>query len=290
MKSIFSRGASLQPRFLLTLMIAIVAIIADSRLLVKIRTDTVVSPFFLLAKNSRQMLDNVLQTLANRTQMKLENRALRHELLFKNSELLLLGQYQQENAWLNELLRFALAQEHKMITKVITASTDPYSNQLVIDKGIDNGIYISQPVINNKGVVGQVIYVSKFTSRVLLICDASHALPIQVLRNGIRVIITGHGCAEELKIEYLPYNIDIRVGDMLVTSGLDGYFLEGYPVAVVSSVKIDPQRAYTVIHARPTANLQRLNYLLLLWDIDHSSKVPYYPYKGHRIVVHNSLI
>ena len=73
------------------------------------------------------------------------------------------------------------------------------------------------------------------------------------------------GCADDLQLEHLPNNTDIRVGDVLVTSGLGGRFPEGYPVAVVSSVKVDNQRAYTVIQARPTAGLQRLRYLLLLW-------------------------
>ncbi|MCX2959365.1 MAG: rod shape-determining protein MreC, partial [Serratia symbiotica] len=84
---------------------------------------------------------------------------------------------------------------------------------------------------------------------VLLICDVAHALPIQVLRNDIRVIAAGSGCADDLQLEHLPSSADVRVGDVLVTSGLGGRFPEGYPVAVVSSVKVDNQRAYTVIQA-----------------------------------------
>lgn len=269
MKPIFSRGPSLQLRLFLAVMVAVAVIITDSRLgtFVKIRTymDTAVSPFYFLANGPRQMLDNVSQTLATRAQLALENRTLRQELLLKNSEQLLLGQYKQENARLRELLWSPLRQdEQKMVTQVISTSTDPYSYQVVIDKGLNNGVYVGQPIISDKGVVGQVIATSKLTSRVLLICDASHALPIQVLRNDIRVIVAGHGCTEDLQLEHLPGNTDIRVGDVLVTSGLGGRFPEGYPVAVVSSVKVDPQCAYAVIQARPTAGLQRLRYLLLL--------------------------
>lgn len=140
MKPIFSRGPSLQLRLFLAVMVAIAAIIADSRLgtFVKIRTymDTAVSPFYFLANGPRQMLDNVSQTLATRAQLALENRALRQELLLKNSELLLLGQYKQENARLRELLGSPLRQdEQKMVTQVISTSTDPYSDQVVIDNG-----------------------------------------------------------------------------------------------------------------------------------------------------------
>ncbi len=170
-----------------------------------------------------------------------------------------------------------------MVTQVISTGSDPYSDQVVIDKGSDNGVYEGQPVISDKGVVGQVVAVAKVTSRVLLICDASHALPIQVLRNDIRVIAAGSGCADDLQLEHLPNNTDIRVGDVLVTSGLGGRFPEGYPVAVVSSVKVDNQRAYTVIQARPTAGLQRLRYLLLLWGADRNGDMPLPPDEVHRV-------
>ena len=288
MKPIFSRGPSLQLRLFLAVIVAIGLIVADSRLgtFVKIRNymATAVSPFYFLANGPRKVLDSVSETLATRQQLELENRALRQELLLKNSDILLLGQFKQENARLRELLGSPLRQdEHKMVTQVISTGSDPYSDQVVIDKGSDNGVYEGQPVISDKGVVGQVVAVAKVTSRVLLICDASHALPIQVLRNDIRVIAAGSGCADDLQLEHLPNNTDIRVGDVLVTSGLGGRFPEGYPVAVVSSVKVDNQRAYTVIQARPTAGLQRLRYLLLLWGADRNGDMPLPPDEVHRV-------
>lgn len=288
MKPIFSRGPSLQLRLFLAVIVAIALIVADSRLgtFVKIRNymDTAVSPFYFLANGPRKVLDSVSETLATRQQLELENRALRQELLLKNSDILLLGQFKQENARLRELLGSPLRQdEHKMVTQVISTGSDPYSDQVVIDKGSDNGVYEGQPVISDKGVVGQVVAVAKMTSRVLLICDASHALPIQVLRNDIRVIAAGSGCTDDLQLEHLPGNTDIRVGDVLVTSGLGGRFPEGYPVGVVSSVKVDNQRAYTVIQARPTAGLQRLRYLLLLWGADRNGTMPLPPEEVHRV-------
>lgn len=278
----------MQLRLFLAVITAISVIIADSRLgtFTKIRTymDTAVSPFYFLANGPREMLDNVSASLATREQLGIENTALRQELLMKNSDLLLLGQLKQENARLRELLGSPLRQdEQKMVTQVISAGTDPYSDQVVIDKGLVNGVYEGQPVISDKGVVGQVVAVGQLTSRVLLICDVSHALPIQVLRNDIRVIAAGNGCTDDLQLEHLPNNTDIRVGDVLVTSGLGGRFPEGYPVAVVSSVKVDTQRAYTIIQARPTAGLQRLRYLLLLWGVDRNSSAALPPGEVHRV-------
>ncbi|ADP11136.1 rod shape-determining protein MreC [Erwinia sp. Ejp617] len=288
MKPMFSRRSSLQLRLFLAIIVAIGVMIADSRMgaFSQIRTymDTAVSPFYFLANGPRQILDHVSETLASRQQLELENNALQRELMLKNSELLLMGQFRQENARLRELLGSPLRQdEHKMVTQVISTGTDPYTDQVVIDKGSVNGVYEGQPVISDKGVVGQVVGVGKVTSRVLLICDASHALPIQVLRNDIRVIAAGNGCTEELQLEHLPGNTDIRAGDVLVTSGLGGRFPEGYPVAVVSSVKVDTQRAYTVIQARPTAGLQRLRYLLLLWGADRNGTMPMAPNEVHRV-------
>ncbi len=288
MKPIFSRGPSLQLRLFFAVFAAITLVIADSRLgaFIKIRAymDTAVSPFYFLANGPRKVLDNVSETLATRGQLELENRALRQELLLKNTTLQLLGQFRQENNRLRELLGSPLRRdEQKMVTQVMSSGTDPYSDQVVIDKGTNNGVYEGQPVISDRGVVGQVVAVSKLTSRVLLICDASHALPIQVLRNDIRVIAAGNGCTDDLLLEHLPGNTDIRVGDVLVTSGLGGRFPEGYPVAVVSSVKVDSQRAYTVIQARPTADLQRLRYLLLLWGADSHSDVPLPPDEVRRV-------
>lgn len=288
MKPIFSRGPSLQIRLILAVLVALGVIIADSRLgtFSQIRTymDTAVSPFYFVSNGPRELLDSVSQTLATRDQLELENRALRQELLLKNSDLLMLGQYKQENARLRELLGSPLRQdEQKMVTQVISTVNDPYSDQVVIDKGSVNGVYEGQPVISDKGVVGQVVAVAKLTSRVLLICDATHALPIQVLRNDIRVIAAGNGCTDDLQLEHLPANTDIRVGDVLVTSGLGGRFPEGYPVGVVSSVKLDTQRAYTVIQARPTAGLQRLRYLLLLWGADRNGANPMTPEEVHRV-------
>lgn len=267
----FSRGPSLQLRLILAVIAAVAIIIADSRMgsFREIRSylDTSVSPFYFLADGPRRLLDGAAETMASRQTLEQQNAALRRELMLKNSQLLLLGQYQQENIRLRELLGSPLRPgERKMITQVISAGSDPYSDQVIIDRGSDSGVYEGQPVISDKGVVGQVVSVGKFSSRVMLICDASHALPVQVLRNDVRAIASGTGCADTLQLENTGGSQDIRVGDMLVSSGLGGRFPEGYPVAVVSSVKVDTRRAATIIQARPTAALQRLRYLLLLWN------------------------
>ncbi|OBU11040.1 rod shape-determining protein MreC [Morganella psychrotolerans] len=287
MKPIFSRGPSLQIRIIIAVIFAIGFIVVDNRVdaFTKVRNylDTAVSPFYFLANGPRQLLDGISDNFATRQQLEFENRALQQELLVKNSQNQLLEQFKQENARLRELLGSPLRQdEHMMVTQVMSGANTPYRDQVVIDKGSRDGVYNGQPVISDKGVVGQVIAVSQLTSRVLLICDTTHALPIQVLRNDIRVIASGTGCSDDLQLEPLPNNIDIRVGDVLVTSGLGGRFPEGYPVGIVSAVKVDNQRAYTIISAKPTADLQRLRYLLLLWGGDGNPRDPSGPSEVYR--------
>lgn len=152
-----------------------------------------------------------------------------------------------------------------MVTQVMAGANTPYRDQVVIDKGSRDGVYDGQPVISDKGVVGQVISVGKVSSRVLLISDATHAIPVQVLRNDIRVIASGTGRRDELQLEHIPSSTDIRPGDMLVTSGLGGRFPEGYPVGIIKSFDVDSQNAFAVVSVTPTAQLERLRYLLLLW-------------------------
>ena len=139
MKPIFSRGPSLQIRLILAVLVALGVIIADSRLVRSVkseRMDTAVSPFYFISNGPRELLDGVSQTLASRDQLELENRALRQELLLKNSELLMLGQYKQGERASAQLLGSPLRQdEQKMVTQVISTVNDPYSDQVVIDKG-----------------------------------------------------------------------------------------------------------------------------------------------------------
>ncbi|MGL5990939.1 MAG: rod shape-determining protein MreC [Plesiomonas sp.] len=270
MKPIFGRGPSLQLRLFLAVIASISLLIMDSRVItfssVRSSLDTLVSPLHYLANSPRQLLDTLSERLETKERLILENRALHQELQRKNSDLLILSQFKHENKRLRELLGSPLrSDERKMVTQVLTADTDPYSHQVVIDKGSDQGVYIGQPVISDKGVVGQVISVGKISSRVLLISDATHAIPVQVLRNDIRVIASGTGRRDELQLEHIPSSTDIRAGDMLVTSGLGGRFPEGYPVGIIKSFEVDSQNAFAVVIATPTAQLERLRYLLLLW-------------------------
>ena len=135
-------------------------------------------------------------------------------------------------------------------------------------------MYVVQPVINEKVMVGQVSFVAAHNARVLLLTDAKNAIPVQVIRNDNRVISSGNGEMDEIQLEHIPTSTDIQVGDLLVTSGLGGIYPEGYPVANVTIVDHDTRQEFASIKAEPVVEFDRLRYLLLIWpNEDRQHKV-----------------
>ncbi|MGH7461879.1 MAG: rod shape-determining protein MreC, partial [Longimicrobiales bacterium] len=136
---------------------------------------------------------------------------------------------------------------------------------VVINKGQREGAYDGQPVVDAGGVVGQLVHVGPFSSTVLLISDPSHALPVQVNRNGLRAVAVGSGQDNALLLEYLPTNSDIREGDLIVSSGLGRRFPSGYPVGNISAIKLEPGEPFAKVTVTPSARLGRSREVLLLW-------------------------
>ena len=136
---------------------------------------------------------------------------------------------------------------------------------LVINKGYLDDVYVGQTVIDASGVVGQVTSVYATTSVVLMISDASHAIPVRVARNNVRSIAAGSGLIDQLFLKNVTLTTDIIVGDLLISSGLGQKFPVGYPVATVTKVEHDPGRAYAIIFAKPIARLKKLSSVLLVW-------------------------
>ena len=152
-----------------------------------------------------------------------------------------------------------------MVAEILAVDSDPYTHQVVINRGENDGVYEGQAVIDDQGVIGQILHVGKTSSRVLLITDVTHAIPVRISRNGVRLIATGTGVIDRLTHNYVSHSTDIRVDDILVTSGLGGKFPEGYPVAKVTSVLQDESHTFAQIKSQPVAQIDRLRYVLLLW-------------------------
>lgn len=173
------------------------------------------------------MFDGVYDRFSTRKGLIESNHNIKREVLRLKSELILLEQYQEENKRLRKLLGSPfIRDEKKVVTEVMAVDTSPYRHQVVIDKGLIDGVYEGQPVINEKGIVGQVTFVAAHNSRVLLLTDANNAIPVQVIRNDIRVIASGNGMIDEIQLEHIPASTDIQEEDLLVTSGLGRVYPE----------------------------------------------------------------
>ncbi|MBD1576171.1 rod shape-determining protein MreC [Vibrio sp. S11_S32] len=270
MKLIFGRGPSLQLRLFFALVVSASLMLADSRLdtfsHVRYLLNSTVSPLQYTANLPRSMFDGMYERFNSLKTLVDNNNALKNEVLILKSDALLLKQYKEENTHLRELLGSPYVRdEKKIVTEVMAVDSSPYSHQVVINKGRTDGVYEGQPVINEKGIVGQIINVSAHNSRVLLLTDSNSSIPVQVLRNDIRVIASGSGDIDSIQLEDVPTSTDIQTGDLLVTSGLGGRYPEGYPVGYVTSVKNDNRRPFAEIKAKPVVEFDRLRYLLLVW-------------------------
>ncbi|MCG3721801.1 rod shape-determining protein MreC [Vibrio cincinnatiensis] len=279
MKPIFGRGPSLQLRLFFAVIVSASLMLADSRLdafsQVRFLLNSLVAPIQYAADLPRSMFDGFYERFSSRHQLMESNRALKREALTLKSELILLDQYREENQRLRKLLGSSFVRdEKKVVAEVMGVDTSPYRHQVVIDKGRVDGVYEGQPVINEKGIVGQVTFVAAHNSRVLLLIDPNSAIPVQNIRNDIRVVASGNGQTDEIQLEHIATSTDMEVGDMLVTSGLGGVYPEGYPVAYLSHVDKDTRREFASIKASPVVDFNRLRYLLLIWpNEDRQQKV-----------------
>lgn len=270
MKPIFGRGPSLQLRLFFAIILSASLMIADSRWdafsQVRYFLNSMVAPIQYTANLPRSMFDGLYERFQTRQTLMDNSQTLKREVLRLKSDLTLLAQYKEENQRLRKLLDSSFVRdERKVVTEVMAVDTSPYRHQVVIDKGHIDGVYVGQPVINEKGIVGQVTFVGAHNSRVLLLTDSQSAIPVQVIRNDIRVIATGNDNSDQIQLEHIPTSTDIRVDDLLVTSGLGGIYPEGYPVAHVTKVDHDTRREFAEIKAEPVVDFDRLRYLLLVW-------------------------
>jgi rod shape-determining protein MreC len=206
------------------------------------------------------------ENLSSRETLLEENKKLRIQQTLFKAQLQKLQSLKAENLRLRELLKSSKkVGEHVLIGELLSVDLDPFTRQIVINKGSNDDVYLGQPLVDSEGVMGQIVHVSPFTSTAMLITDANHAIPVQVNRNGLRAIAVGTGTTDKLDIPYLPISADIVKGDLLTSSGLGGRFPPGYPVAVVTQVKKDPTLPFAVITAMPTALLEQAREVLLVW-------------------------
>ena len=195
-----------------------------------------------------------------------ENEKLKAEALLMQRRLQRLAALTEQNVRLRELLNSAaLVDDEVLVSELIGVDPNPFSHRIIIDKGGRDGVFLGQPVLDARGLMGQVVEVMPYSSRVLLLTDNTHSIPVQINRNGLRVIATGTGNPESLELRHVADTADVKEGDLLVSSGLGQRFPAGYPVATVKEVIHDSGQPFAIVRAVPTAALNRSRYLLLVF-------------------------
>jgi len=207
------------------------------------------------------------ESLSTRRELQEENASLRTQQLMLNTQLQKLESLEAENRRLRALLdsSFQVGNRHMLIAGLLAVDMDPYRHQIEVNKGSLDHLFEGQPLLDSQGVMGQLIHVGPLTATAMLITDPSHAIPVQINRTGLRTIALGTGSIDRLELPHIPTNADVRVGDLLISSGLGGRFPPGYPVAEVIRVEQDPGNTFSEVIARPRAHLDRSREVLLVW-------------------------
>ena len=265
---------------------SIALLLADARYgyLENIRkiASVIVYPLQRLAGAPRGLLDSVGEFFVTQNALRTENAKLAAQNLNDAVVLRKYAALAAENVHLRELLgarqRFP---ESTTFAEVLYAGRDIFTRKIVIDKGQQHGIKAGQPVIDNIGVVGQVTRIYPWLAEVTLITDKDQAVPVQNLRNGLRAVLGGTGNDGQLELKFIPLNADFQNGDQLVTSGIDGVYPQGLPVAEVSNVERNAAYLFARIQCKPLAGVTNHSQVLVLnWE----NKLPERPVEEPKVV------
>jgi rod shape-determining protein MreC len=264
----FTRGASAFSRmvFFSALSISIMAVDARLNYLSQVRQAFIAAlhPLEIVANAPGEWYRDVKKYFSAHNELVQENYALKQQAFEHQVMLQRLSTVQAENVHLRSLLNGNIPIQPKAVLGEIShMGRDPFTHVVVVNRGSQHNIKAGQAVVDSVGVIGQVTRVYPFTSEVTLITDKELSIPIQIERNQLRAIAFGEG-NNTLDIPYLPTNVDIKVGDKLVTSGIDGIYPAGLAVATVTKILQNPESPFAKIVSTPIAGVGNHTQLLLL--------------------------
>jgi rod shape-determining protein MreC len=270
-KLLFSKGPSYFSRIVLLVLIAATLLVVGryTHWLEPVRSklDVLTMPFYWASDLPERLSEWLDDRLLSRQEIETENKLLRNKVRVQESRLQQMGALVADNLNLRQLMNSSeIVQDRVLVAELIGVSPDPLVHKVVVNKGSDDGIYVGQPLLDAFGLMGQVVSVTPFSAQALLITDNSHAIPVQVTRNNVRSVAEGVGDLYELRLRYVSSTMDIKAGDILVSSGLGGRFPVGYPVAQVETITFDPGEAFARVIARPAARLDRSRHVLLVFS------------------------
>lgn len=265
----FARGPSPFARLVFFAALSLALMATDSRLkyLTSVRENlmTLLHPLQVIANTPSQLYNFTGEYFSTHHHLLNENEQLKKQSLAQKIALQQLKSLTLENANLRNLLQANKSMaESSTLGEIMHVGRDSFSKKIVVNRGENHQIVAGSAVVDSTGVIGQVTRIYPSSSEVTLITDKSLAIPIQVERNGLRAIAFGHGRDNTLDLPYLPANVDIRRGDKLVTSGIDGVYPIGLAVATVTEIKITPDSPFARIICIPAGGIENHRQVLLV--------------------------
>ncbi len=225
------------------------------------------NPIYALASYPVLSGDWFRQQNKSEDQLRRENTAMRAELLQNRVRLQKLSELSAENTRLRGLLNTPLIIDGRMlISEIIGTDTDPLRQILIINKGGQEKVKTGQTILDDKGIMGQIIDVYPHSARVMLLSDKEHAISVRIERTGMRGIVAGTGDSGRLAMQYVPNTADIKVGDRLISSGLGEQFPAGYPVGVVTAIARHGAGEFASIDVKPLAQLEGGHHVVVLFS------------------------
>lgn len=225
-----------------------------------------VAPFQYLVNWPMKIVDSLKTVISTHDDLVQENLRLKTDQLLLRSQLQRLLAIESENNYLKSLLQSSRQVKGKtLIAELLSVDFQPFVNQVMLNKGTRDGVYLGQPVLDANGVMGQVIQVGPITSRVLLVNDPNSGISVQNARNGVRAIAVGDTYSGKMRLRYVAKTADIQANDIFITSGLGDRYPEGYPVGKVLSVDKDPAHQFATVYLQPSARLDSSRQVLLVW-------------------------
>jgi len=265
----FNRGPSPAVRLVFFAVLSLLLLFVDARYryLESTRSalSVLVSPIQQLATMPGALWQRAGDFFVTQHRLVDENKLLHQQHQHDAAQLSQLQALQQENQQLRNLL--ALAQRGEFtaqLAEIVYAERDVFKRRVLINKGADANVQIGQVVMDDIGIVGQITRIYPWLSEVTLVTEKDHTVPVQVLRNGLRTIVFGAGDTSQLSLRYMPVSSDIQNGDVLVTSGIDGVYPPGIPVARVEKIERDAAYPFARITCLPLAGVDSHRHLLIL--------------------------
>jgi len=275
---LFQKSSSPNLRFVVFVILSIILMVVDHHQghlkVIRSALSALVYPLQYVVNLPIEATEWISLTLVTHNTLLKENDRLKQDHLLLSSKLQRYEVLETENRRLRELLESSFRINDKvLVAELIAVELQSFRRQIVINKGQREGAYDGQPIVDASGIMGQIVHVGPFSSTVILITDPNHALPVQVNRNGLRAIAVGMGQNDKLLLEHLPNNADIRVGDLVISSGLGRRFPQGYPVGQIENISRKPGEPFAKVMIKPSAKLSQSREVLMVWPYENNNEV-----------------